>query len=359
MHLKGNFFNYTKLVALLILIPSLCGMGICQTSEFSKLFKLEKKVTLHETDQIVLSNVTELDVDSNGDIWIVDDMGNKMYKFSQSNGIGKIIAVLGRGPNDVYMPESLYITDDGRVYVANLLRRVTVFDINGKSLDAFVPTDGHQPTTGVEVNSKNIIILAGPKTRYDEKTNKRTGEMIHLYTPEGKYTKSFYKRSPKLEDMNLSIYRSAYIALDKNDNIYAAQPVEYQVSVFDENGNFKRTIGHKNKYYKDPRYLPDKIRRDDKKLREFLKTFTYTRDALIFNGKLFVIRRNFVDLKNQEFQYFIDIYDCESGKLVIGGIETGMRLHRIKNEKFYFIRTVLLKEEDEKKILEIYRMKSK
>ena len=87
--------------------------------------------------------------------------------------------------------------------------------------------------------------------------------MIHLYNSKGIYVRSFCKISDLLEPLNLRIYRSVNFSLDEDDNIYAVQPMEYKVAVFDKNGNYKRVFGHKNKHYMDPHYLPRDVQIDD------------------------------------------------------------------------------------------------
>jgi len=328
-----------------------------QSEEFSRFFKLEKRIFLNENDQTVFAFVSGLDIDSKGDLWIIDFSSSKVLKYSQSGGELEVIAIKGVGPNDVNMPESIFITPDDRIYVANIFKRVTIFDINGKGLNAFISTDGHIPTSSIAVNSKGYIILGGPKKRIDEKTGAVTGEMLHMYSPKGKYIKSFYKRSEKLETLNLSQYRSAYSCIDKDDNIYAVQPVEFQVSTFDKDGNFKRALGQKNKYYKEPTYLSDKIRQDDKKLREFEKTFTYVRGVFVLNDKVLVDSKIYSGSKNLMNWHYLDVYQLESGKLLYGGIQSNMPLYRIKNGNLYFSKNIETKEGDEQKVIEVYRMR--
>ncbi len=182
--------------------------------------------------------------------------------------------------------------------------------------------------------------------------------MLHLYDHEGKYIKSFYKMDEKVGKFNLKSYISSAMDLDSNDNIYAVQSVDYKISVFDRDGKILRHFGSKQKYYNAPGYLSLKVRKNKEKTKEFEKSFTYVMDTFVFDKKLAVLSRNHSDSELNEFRFFIDIYNRDSGELIYGGIESDMLLYRVKNGKFYFLKIAKDDEDfDEEKILEIYRMK--
>jgi hypothetical protein len=348
-----------KVKIVLFLIFSLTQFGVSQSKEFTEVFTLIKKSILEETDQILISNVQDLDVDIHGDIWIIDFTEGNLIKYNKTGRTPRIIARKGKGPFELAMPQSLYISEKNKVYVANTIKRVTIFDIKGDPIDSFIPPDVHMPTSCIGVNSDGTILLSGPGRKKEKDSEVIIKNMLHLYTPKGKYIKSFCKPSDNLEKLNLSRYRSAYFTLDNNDNIYVVQPLEYQVSVFDKTGNFKRIFGKKTKYYKEPKFCTEEIEQDEKKWNEFNRNLTYVMDVFIECDKVIVSAKNAIDLKSKQNQYYLDIYSRDSGELIKGGIETNGRLYRVKSGRFYFSRAVDIKPDDEQRIVEVFGIKGK
>lgn len=357
MRKVNQYCNCMMVFMISLSILMVTGIIFGQTS-FKKVFDLKNKVRIQETNDSLIAFVEDLDIDSRSDIWISDWNSNCILKFDKSGKFKKIIAKKGKGPGDVYMVNRIIITKNDRVYTISALRVVKIFDIDGKYIDSFILTKGPFPSLCIKVNSKGNMIISGPMKRVDNQTKLLTGEMLHIYDPKGKYIKSFFKMDEKVGKFNLKSYISSAMDLDSNDNIYAVQSMDYKISVFDREGKILRHFGSKQKYYNAPGYLSLKVKKDKNKRKEFEKSFTYVMDTFVFDKKLAVLSRNHSDSELNEFRFFIDIYNRESGELIYGVIESDMLLYRVKNGKFYFLNIAKDDEDfDEEKILEIYRMK--
>lgn len=339
---------------LLLIVLAACGSPIL-AANFNDVFKLKKKIALTETNQKLVSNMGEMDVDSKGHIWIMDASLSRLFKIDEQKGIPELMVRNGNGPGEISMPTGMVLDSNGRIYVCTFRNRVTVFDLNGKETNTFVATGGHFPTIEIAVNSKGSILLGGPMHRVNKVTKKLDAEMIHLYTPEGDYAKAFCKKSEKIDKLNLRVYQNIAFDLDKEDNIYSVQPMDYRVSVFDKAGNFKRSFGKPNKFYIAPGLLRDDVYQNDEKLKAFERSFTFVLDVCVYEDMVLVISRKHTDAQDIPFNYYIDVYDRDKGKVIHSGIETPMRLYSIRKGIFYFS-DIRISGDDEQKAINMYRL---
>lgn len=180
--------------------------------------------------------------------------------------------------------------------------------------------------------------------------------MIHIYSSKGNYLKSFCQMDKNVGVLNLESYSAAFFDFDANNNIYAVQSVNFLVTTFDESGNFVKSFGEREMHYKRPAPLTREIERDKIKMGKFLKDFTYVMDIFVVDKKVAVLSRNYVGENDIRFKYFIDVYDCESGKLLAGGIESDMILYRTRRGKFYFLK-MIRKDGKDQNIIKVYRLR--
>ena len=321
------------------------------TQNVSSVFLKEREIILQENSEILISSIKDVDVDSKENIWIIDWDGGQLVKYDKYGKNSLLIAKKGKGPGELYRPESIFIDNSDHVYVANILDRISMFDGNGKFINAFVPTDGHRPTTCIAA-FKAKIILGGRNIGL----GKNDATMIHLYSKNGEYIKSFFKMDERFITKNLSLYRAAFFDVDENGIICAVQPVNYKISVFDINGNLIKSFGRKPRYYKTPQKLTDKIEYNKKLFDNWKKSFTYVRDIFIDKNKVIVCSQNYIG--NGLYRYFIDIYDLKSGALILSGIKSNDPLKRVKNGNYYFTKIIEGRTEGEfKNAIDVYTLK--
>jgi hypothetical protein len=350
---RGSIFKGFAVIASFVFLFG--SLIYSQTTKFEKVFSKERDFVLKETSDVIISSITDMGVDSKGNIWILDWSTHKLYRFDNQGGSASVIALKGVAPSELYFPQKLYITGDDHVFVVNLAQRLSEYDPNGKFISSFVPSHGHFPNSCVSVSSRGDIIIGGLKK--NSGSSKFQGKMIHVYNHDGKYIKSFCDIDEKVERLNLSSHRSISFSLDKDDNIYSVQPVDFKITVFDKNGNLVKKFGEKQSYYKEPIYISDEVQRDQQKLKEAESKITFTMDVLVRDNKVWVTSRNTPGLNGNEFRFFIDVYDLKTSKLIAGGIESDMWPGPIKNGKMYFYKTEEKKDkEDEQTRIFVYKV---
>jgi hypothetical protein len=358
--IKTNSVLTKRIVIILVFI--LAGTGICtgKSNRFPDIFDLVEKIPLQETSEILISSTQDLAIDGSGNFWIADWSSSSVIKFDKYGKNPQVISKKGKGPGDVLIPQRIHITDNNLVYIADIFRRITVLDLKGKYVSSFIASGGHSITTSINVSSNGQILIGGLKREKTSTPGYITGNLLHTYTLKGSYVKSFYPMSEKASRLNLKSFLGSYTCFDTDDNIIAVQSMEHKISVFDKNGTYLRSFAHSPKYYRVPdRRLTSEIKRDKKKFENYQANLTYIMDILSFDDRVVLLSRNSPGRNGNQFAFFIDIYDIKSGQKLITEIETDMRLFRIKNGLFYFLRVSETKEReiDEEKTVQIYRMK--
>jgi len=352
-----------KIKVIIIIALNLIWKNFSIAKDFSDIFIFQNEIILQENKEVIISFISDMAIDSKGNFWIIDWDSHTLVNFDKFGNFPRIIAYKGNGPGELMMPQNIYIDNRDHIFIASFTNRITEFDAKGSFLRSFVCTDGHFPTTCIAVMSNGNILIGGRKhtTKVESKMNQDkniNGTMIHLYSFEGKYIKSFYNMDPLIEKRNLNMYNGSCFTIDDRNQIYAVQPVNYRISVFNENGDFVRTLGSKQSYYKEPKPLTSDIKRNKEKLEEYEQNFTAIGELFIYKDFLISIAKIFGGINNDQIKYFIDFYDRENGTTILSGIKPEKRLMAVKNEQFYFLTTKEnLDTGDIKNVIEIYKIK--
>lgn len=353
-----------KIKVIFFIAINLICKNFSAAQSFSDIFIFQNEIILQENQKAIISFISDMDIDSKGTFWIIDWDSHALIKYDKFGKLPKIIASKGNGPGELIMPQDIFIDNHNHVFIASFTNRITEFDNEGNFIRSFICTDGHFPTTGIAVLSNGNILVGGRKytTKSISEMNQRKniyGYMIHLYSYEGKYIKSFYEMDPIVRKRNLDMYSGSKFAIDDRNQIYAVQPVNYIISVFDENGSLIRTLGKRQSYYKEPKPLTSDIKRNKKKLEEYEQNFTYMGELFIYRNYLISIAKIFGGINNDQNKYFIDFYDKNNGKTILSGIKSEKRLIRVKQDHFYFLTTDENIDTGEiKYVIEIYKIKA-
>ena len=159
-----------------------------------------------------------------------------------SNGELSTIGSEGSGAGQFANPTAIYVTLDGRIYVADTANhRVQIFNVDG-SLSYQFGKFGNKPgqfnmPQGIAVNGKGIIFVA-------DTLNNR----IQMFNQDGIYLNVIGReragptgKGDSCQNLNLP----KAIAIDSKDQLYVLDADMTQVKVFDENGDCLKTIGQK------------------------------------------------------------------------------------------------------------------
>lgn len=343
-----------KPMLIFIFILQLFCAKVIYSTDFKDIFIFQSELSLEENAEVTIGSISCIDIDSKGNFWISDWDNNQLIKFDKFGKSPRIIARKGNGPGEVMMPDEIYIDTSDRIFIANFTNRITEFNAEGKFIRSFQCTDGHFPTSDIAINSDGNIFIAGRK--YSQKSFK--GTMVHMYSPEGRYLKSFCEMDPLVNKRDLDMFNSACLTIDDQDHIYVSQPVTYRISVFNSKGDLLKTIGAKQFYYKEPKPLSRDIRTNQYKLKKYNQDFTYMAELFISNNLLIAVAIIVGGIDDDQNLYFIDFYDKANGKTILSGIKTVKRLRAVKHEQFYFLTTKEnLDKGDIKNVIEIYKIK--
>ncbi len=131
-----------------------------------------------------------------------------------------------RRPTDVAIhPKTkwVYVTD-------TYMRRISVFDLNGRFFFSFKKIDKGEMRTPVYVafNKKGDVYITD-----------RGNEGLYIYTPRGQFVKKFIPNNdPNFQWLPIAI------TFDEDDNLYVTDILkDHRVLVFDPNGNLKLSFG--------------------------------------------------------------------------------------------------------------------
>jgi len=340
-----NYRTILKMIKIKIIIVGIVNLflvNISNAENFFDTFIFQNEIILQENEEAIISFISDIDIDSKGNFWIIDWDSHILAQFDKYGKFLKLIARKGNGPGELMMPQNIYIDNRDHIFIASFTNRISEFDDQGNFIRSFICTDGHFPTSCIAVMSNGNILIGGRKYSSQKKSNidkenNICGTMIHVYSYEGKYIKSFYEMDPLVRKRNLDMYNACYFAIDDQDKIYASQPVNYVISVFNEKMEPLKTFGSKQWYYKEPKTLTNDIKRNKNKLEEYEQNFTYMGELFIYNKLLIAVAKIFGGINNDQIKYFLDFYNKDTGAIIKSGIQTEKRLVRIRHDNFYFL----------------------
>src|SRR5271165_113901 len=171
-------------------------------------------------------------VNSKGDLYVADQKVGAIFIFNTET---KDTTLIGNGRDATFgMINGVAFDDDDRLFVTDgKLKRVLVFDKNNKVVDMI--KDGLIDPVGIAVDTENrqvyvVDTQADQVVVYDadslkEKRRIGTGGKLHTLTTPGDFA------------------LPAFVAVDKDGNVYVTDTLNFRVEIFDADGNFITQFG--------------------------------------------------------------------------------------------------------------------
>lgn len=209
-----------------------------------------------EIEEQMFQSINTMDVDEEGNMYILDEQAGNIKIFDSSGSFRKTIGRKGQGPGEFGMPISLFLTKQNQIIVNDMgQRKIQYFDKEGNYLKEFSIADK--------------FLFFGPMVTSN-------GDLIVTYTiPQEKPVTVLQKLNPAFESiltftslpldpppaLNIFVARSLSSlrwAVTYNDEIIWAdmKNPEYKLRILDTDGKLKRIITRE--------YDPISITTDDK-----------------------------------------------------------------------------------------------
>lgn len=193
---------------------------------------LQRDIVLDET--VVLGRVTDVAIDSSGNIYVLDAGFHKIHVFDEDGTFLSDMGREGEGPAEFRSPSCLAIDDQDRIYVAGRSDRIVAMDRNGMSLGSISRTMSY-PIRSMRCGDDGSVFVC-----YMDVV-KQT--IIHKYTDplgEPTLTASFcdsYAVGRDIDTQIERVYGGGFIDIGDNGHIYYVQMAPQLVRIFEQDGD--------------------------------------------------------------------------------------------------------------------------
>jgi hypothetical protein len=269
----------------------------------------------NETDSNrYISMIANIDIDSEGSLYIMDDMKRRIHKYDKNCNFVKTFGRIGNGPGEFEYPGTINVRKD-TIFVPDLTTlQVIKFDTDGnfivnKRMNDFSKFPSYPKKFGKGYVSESINILP------DEEKGIVMYEDINLYDSRFNFIKHLYKNEYYANAGETDKLVNKALIITFNDSllyVYENSIDKYQIDVFDNEGvkigeirkNYRRIKTAQDKYANSvTRMQTDKYGRLWVSVYDESKPKKYVND--VFDNDIFINR---VDLETEQgyFIYFVE-----------------------------------------------------
>jgi len=238
--------RFSKSLCFIFMFSILICCGPRQNEGEAKLFSLEKILTIDtENDDIAevgLTDISHFDIDSNGKIFIANLKSKENYIF-MLNDDGRLISVFGsegQGPGEFQSPKELSISKQDEVFITDR-GKVAVFSNAGQFIEEYRIDNEYQKIIPLDKDRYLAIAV---------KMNEDLSQSFQLILCSSEFEELKILDSSKIESFKKADKVNVIPTLvhwETSDNrIYTGNTDEYEIRVFDFDGELLRTIrkGH-------------------------------------------------------------------------------------------------------------------
>ena len=297
-------------------------------------FQLKEDLTIGEASgskEQMFSEIRGLEADDGGRIYVLDTLEAHIKVFDKNGIYVKTIGREGQGPGEIGAPRSVFITSQNEVVVPDMSnRRLVLFSLEGEFIKNISTAKTSLRSTRVdsEGNIIGIILIAEESWRHE--LNKFDSDMNTTFT-------FATAPAPSPSRFNTFMPRLRW-ALTNNDQVVCGYPQNYEIDIFNINGEAIRKI------MKD--YEPVEINREEmERLEQVSNTLNvfklkyksaYQEVLVDDKGNVFIMTW---ERETDKDGYYYDIFDSEGKYIAKIHLITTPQI--IKKNKLYTI------EEDE------------
>lgn len=279
LRMRNNFLIFLVGVTCLLMVPlidaSFALANDIPTRDARLVMTLGKKAGLNLP--------TDVAVDTNGNIYVVDSGNNRVAVFSRRGRFLRSFGKTGKQPGQFRAPIGITISTDNQVYVADKgNNRIQIFNLTGKLLRTFKTIYKRKPVRPVDVavNPRDKQIFVTGNANHRVMVYSGNGKLLRHWGGEGVDKARFrypattvlsptgklyvvdvlntrvqvFERSGKhIVDVGAwgvlpgQFFRPKGVAIDNNGSVYVSDSYMGVIQVFDHDHRFRHVIGSKGK----------------------------------------------------------------------------------------------------------------
>jgi len=194
-----------------------------------------------------------LEVDFNGNIYIVDRRGKSIFKFDEHFSYKKTIGRHGQGPGEFPNSPSSIAFLNNKMYVLDYSGRISIFGHSLKQKDKFIRFTQSSEISGdegvtierIKTNQENIYLQSMTFRENKQKKCMEFGSSIYSSNKELKLGKEIVSNLREYKPRNMESEKKDLIyVIKKNGNILVSKysKKEFLIYEYDKSGNKIRTI---------------------------------------------------------------------------------------------------------------------
>ncbi|GAM10659.1 E3 ubiquitin-protein ligase TRIM71 [Geobacter sp. OR-1] len=192
----------------------------------SRMQKIAEMFTGDGSSILELISPSSVAISDDNVLYIADTFAGAIHRYDLISRDISYITLAG----DVQLasPVAVAVDYERNLYVSDSINaKVYKFNSAGILIKDIAPLEGFKRPAGIAISSN------GEKFVADALANK-----LHKFSPNDDYLGEFPKYS-KGEDLNTP----SHVAIDKADNVYVTDAMNFSVKIYDKDGNFIRRIG--------------------------------------------------------------------------------------------------------------------
>jgi WD40 repeat protein len=286
-----------------------------------------------EEGKYVFSRLWYLAVDSEENIYAMDQGETHVKVFDKNGMLLRTIGKKGEGPGELLQPNEIFITGDNQLVIEDFIRNLTYYSLDGKYIKA--QSTAEIFPIRILVNSQSYILAVTNINDPD-----KSGQEIGLYDENLNYLKTLLSDpKPKPNPQILVPFQPEIKwALSKDDNIIISYKRDYELQVFNAQGKLTKKI---TKEYKPVRITKEDVKQRIRRVPEGRKLVVLKFFPAVHSITTDDESRIFVHTydKAGEGKYYNDVFDSEGR--YIARVALKDRIKFWKKNKLYTI------EEDE------------
>ena len=223
--------------------------GIEKAVRFEDLFDVVDTIELKGQ---IIGSVSHLIKLPNGNLVILDGIGNEIYMFDSNGNFLRKVGGKGRGPGEFINPVDIKFNQwDGLIYVMDVsLRRISAFDTLG----------GFRFSFGVERVGEQMVLNRDRVYLFGSGYIKEN--MVSCFKTDGKLLFTFCEPSDFVKSIKIPITGGVGGFIIFQDKVFLVHPYEYVLRVFNLYGNNIRNIRVNSKLYRSPKLEPNTMMPD-------------------------------------------------------------------------------------------------